>query len=97
MGNPKMDSRVVTINALLRLEFDAAFSSFIAPSNDIMEIPVYQREYKWKKEKIKTFVDNVMKRSKFLGIITAEVLTTNRLSLVDGQQRLTTIMLMLAQ
>lgn len=97
MGNPKMDSRVVTINALLRLEFDAAFSSFIAPSKDIMEIPVYQREYKWKKEKIKTFVDNVMKRSKFLGIITAEVLTTNRLSLVDGQQRLTTIMLMLAQ
>lgn len=62
-----------------------------------MAIPDYQREYKWEKSKIKTFVDNVMQRSKFLGIITVEAPISNFLSLVDGQQRLTTIILMLAQ
>lgn len=41
--------------------------------------------------------DNVMQRSKFLGIITVEAPISNFLSLVDGQQRLTTIILMLAQ
>ena len=38
-----------------------------------------------------------MQRSKFLGIFTVEVPESNFLSLVDGQQRLTTIILMLAQ
>ena len=97
MINMDLESTIVTINNLLKLDFESSFSDFIQPQKQLMAIPDYQREYKWEKSKIKTFVDNVMQRSKFLGIITAEAPISNFLSLVDGQQRLTTIILMLAQ
>lgn len=89
--NMDLESTIVTINNLLKLDFESSFSDFIQPQKQLMAIPDYQREYKWEKSKIKTFVDNVMQRSKFLGIITVEAPISNFLSLVDGQQRLTTI------
>lgn len=95
--NMDLKSTIVTINNLLKLDFESSFSDFIQSQKQLMAIPDYQREYKWEKSKIKTFVDNVMQRSKFLGIITVEAPISNFLSLVDGQQRLTTIILMLAQ
>lgn len=97
MINMDLESTIITINNLLKLDFESSFSDFIQPQKQLMAIPDYQREYKWEKSKIKTFVDNVMQRSKFLGIITVEAPISNFLSLVDGQQRLTTIILMLAQ
>lgn len=97
MINMDLESTIVTINNLLKLDFESSFSDFIQSQKQLMAIPDYQREYKWEKSKIKTFVDNVMQRSKFLGIITVEAPISNFLSLVDGQQRLTTIILMLAQ
>ena len=97
MINMDLESTIVTISNLLKLDFENSFSDFIQPQKQIMSIPDYQREYKWEKSKIKIFVDNVMQRSKFLGIFTVEVPESNFLSLVDGQQRLTTIILMLAQ
>lgn len=97
MINMELESTIVTISNLLKLDFENSFSDFIQPQKQIMSIPDYQREYKWEKSKIKIFVDNVMQRSKFLGIFTVEVPESNFLSLVDGQQRLTTIILMLAQ
>lgn len=93
----ELESTIVTVNNLLRLNFDDGFDEFIQPPKMILSIPDYQREYKWEKAKIKTFVDNVMQRSKFLGIITTEVTDGLYLSVVDGQQRLTTTMLMLSQ
>lgn len=97
MINMDLESTIVTISNLLKLDFENSFSDFIQPQKQIMSIPDYQREYKWEKSKIKIFVDNVMQRSKFLGIFTVEVPESNFLSLVDGQQRLATIILMLAQ
>lgn len=97
MINMDLESTIVTISNLLKLDFENSFSDFIQPQKQIMSIPDYQREYKWEKSKIKIFVDNVMQRSKFLGIFTVEVPESYFLSLVDGQQRLTTIILMLAQ
>jgi uncharacterized protein with ParB-like and HNH nuclease domain len=93
----ELKSTIVTLNNLLRLSFDEGFSSFILLPKTILSIPDYQREYKWDKSKIKTLIDNVMQRSKFWGIITTEVSAEQHLSIVDGQQRLTTIMLVLAQ
>lgn len=90
--NMDLESTIVTINNLHKLDFESSFSDFIQPQKQLMAIPDYQREYKWEKSKIKTFVDNVMQRSKFLGIITVEAPISNFLSLVDGQQRLTTIL-----
>lgn len=83
MINMDLESTIVTINNLLKLDFESSFSDFIQPQKQLMAIPDYQREYKWEKSKIKTFVDNVMQRSKFLGIITAEAPISNFLSLVD--------------
>ena len=93
----ELKSTVVTLKNLLMLNFDEVFSNFVMPTKTKLSIPDYQREYKWEKAKIKTFVDNVMQRSKFLGIITTEVSTGECLSVVDGQQRLTTVILMLSQ
>lgn len=91
-----LDSTVVTINNLLHCNFSADFQEFLETPKKYFSIPDYQREYKWDKSKIKTFVSNVMQRSKFLGIITTEVPNQSFLSVVDGQQRLTTMILMLA-
>lgn len=84
MINMDLESTIVTINNLLKLDFESSFSDFIQSQKQLMAIPDYQREYKWEKSKIKTFVDNVMQRSKFLGIITVEAPISNFLSLVDG-------------
>jgi len=79
------------------MNYSSEFNVFLGSAKKIFIIPDYQREFKWEKAKVKTFVDNIMQRSKFLGILTTEVDEAIYLSIVDGQQRLTTIMLMLAQ
>ena len=91
-----LDSTVVTINNLLQRNFPNDFQGFLGTPKTYFSIPDYQREYKWDKAKIKTFVSNVMTQSKFLGIITTEVPNLPYLSVVDGQQRLTTMMLLMA-
>ena len=93
----ELNATIVTINNLLKLNFKEDFKKFLPGPKEYISIPDYQREYKWDKGKIRIFVSNVMQRSKFLGIITTEVPKENYLGLVDGQQRLTTIILMLAQ
>ncbi|WP_087064748.1 GmrSD restriction endonuclease domain-containing protein [Intestinibacillus massiliensis] len=95
-----LESTIVTVNNLLKLDFHNKsddFRRFMHPQRMLLSIPAYQREYKWEKSKIKTYVDNVLVRNKFLGIITTEVPEGQYLSLVDGQQRLTTTILILAQ
>ena len=64
-----LDSTVVTINNLLQRNFPNDFQGFLGAPKTYFSIPDYQREYKWDKAKIKTFVSNVMTQSKFLGII----------------------------
>lgn len=53
--NMDLESTIVTINNLLKLDFESSFSDFIQPQKQLMAIPDYQREYKWEKSKIKTF------------------------------------------
>lgn len=60
-----------------------------------MVIPLYQREYTWKDEKIITLVNDIKRYNKFLGnIILNEV--EGHYEIVDGQQRITTCYLILA-
>lgn len=56
MINMDLESTIVTINNLLKLDFESSFSDFIQSQKQLMAIPDYQREYKWEKSKIKTFV-----------------------------------------
>ena len=91
-----LDATVLTLNELLNCDFDDDFKKFLQRDITHYSIPDYQREYKWDKARIKTFVNNVLDRSKFLGILTAEKSNQDCLYIVDGQQRLTTTVLLLA-
>lgn len=90
-------STVITIKNLLEFHFEPYFQDFIQRSNDILTIPAYQREYKWEDAKVKTLVDNILQQSKLLGVINLEILPQHSFSIIDGQQRLTTLMLLFAQ
>lgn len=57
-------------------------------------IPKYQREYKWTKEKVRTLISDINNRDKFLGNVILNKIS-DYYEIVDGQQRITTIMLIL--
>lgn len=75
-------------------------------SNVIYKIPVYQRKYEWREEQVDQFFDDLMniiendfKHNHFLGTIVfvsreIEHLMRERI-LIDGQQRITTAMLLM--
>jgi uncharacterized protein with ParB-like and HNH nuclease domain len=83
------------------------FLSFIGLSNDCFVIPVYQRNYDWKKENCKKLFDDIENICKkklktyFMGsIVTFEsenrgAGSINNHLVIDGQQRITSIMLLI--
>lgn len=58
-------------------------------------IPLYQREYEWEETRVKEFIQDIAKRDKFLGIIILNR-GIDSYEIIDGQQRITTIILLLA-
>lgn len=79
---------------------------FLSQQNTRFVIPVYQRNYDWKKEQCKQLLEDIIEcgrndqiNAHFLGSIVymADVFTAARktLTIIDGQQRLTTITLLL--
>ena len=72
---------------------------FLEGSQKRFIIPVYQRNYDWKKENCKQLFDdlvNVVKQEKlshFFGSIVSYAHSRNEVVLIDGQQRITTISL----
>lgn len=80
---------------------------FLSLHNTRFVIPVYQRNYDWKKEQCKQLLDDILECGRndqisahFLGsivYISGGVFTAsqNTLTIIDGQQRLTTITLLL--
>ena len=83
------------------------FLSFIGHSNDCFVIPVYQRNYDWKKENCKKLFDDIeiicKKKLKtyFMGsVVTFEsenhgAGSINNHLVIDGQQRITSLMLLI--
>ena len=57
-------------------------------------IPKYQREYKWTEEKVHTLIADINNRDKFLGNLILNKVS-DYYEIVDGQQRITTILLTL--
>ncbi len=57
-------------------------------------IPKYQREYKWSVEQVKTLISDINKHEKFLGNIILNEFS-DFYEIVDGQQRITTLFLIL--
>lgn len=58
-------------------------------------IPMYQREYKWTEDKVQTFIRDINDRDKFLGNLILDK-KNDTYEITDGQQRVTTLMLILA-
>lgn len=58
-------------------------------------IPLYQREYEWDDIRVREFIQDIAKRDKFLGIVILNR-GKNSYEIIDGQQRITTIILLLA-
>ena len=64
-------------------------------------IPVYQRNYDWKRENCKQLFDDLVnlvvkkKTSHFFGCIVSYAQTRNEVVLIDGQQRVTTVSLIM--
>jgi uncharacterized protein with ParB-like and HNH nuclease domain len=61
-------------------------------------IPTNQRNYEWKKEQGEEFWDDISQNSIYLGTLVFNVSkeSENEISIVDGQQRITTIFVLLA-
>lgn len=83
-------------------------SNYLKTDGELFLIPEYQRAYSWNIEKcdklwqdIESFIDSSKTNSDgykepyFFGTIIADCSTGNRISLIDGQQRTTTFILLL--
>ena len=76
--------------------------SFLTLSGDTFMIPVYQRNYNWKEDQISTLYKTLLFLSKpenrdkthFIGTICYKSMAQQEHSIIDGQQRLTTTMLL---
>ncbi len=60
------------------------------------KIPNYQRDFEWKRENAEEFWIDLKSGSFFLGTFIFDVSESNFITIVDGQQRLTTIFILLA-
>lgn len=61
-------------------------------------IPIYQRNYAWSKEEIEQLLDDIndINRKYYLGSLIVNKIERNRFEVIDGQQRLTTLFLLLS-
>ena len=91
-NNMHMESFVITVGEFLRMSGQKVLFD---PNKINYVIPKYQREYKWSDERVATLITDVKKNSKFLGNIILNAVD-NHYELVDGQQRITTIVLILS-
>lgn len=85
-----MKAKVMRIEEL----FEMSDKTFFQEGYRKISIPKYQREYKWTNETVKELLSDIHNRDKFLGIITLDK-RDNKYEIVDGQQRLTTLTLLL--
>ncbi|MDY5779916.1 MAG: DUF262 domain-containing HNH endonuclease family protein [Succinivibrionaceae bacterium] len=72
---------------------------YIEPSGNFV-IPVYQRNYDWKQENCKCLFNDICdiisnKSSHFIGTICSKIEGRNKTIIIDGQQRLTSLSLLL--
>lgn len=90
-----MKATVLSVRDFLKFKCPSDESFFIRDIKNYA-IPKFQREYKWKSNMIEDLFNDVEDKAKFLGIIALEQKETVY-EIVDGQQRLTTIFLMLVE
>ena len=73
---------------------------FLGAPKTVFVVPVYQRNYDWQNDNCKQLFNDIVGivqsgREHFLGTICFKVASSHERSIIDGQQRLTSITLML--
>lgn len=67
--------------------------------NYIIQLPSFQRSYTWTKNNVELFVNDILNNSKkseyYIGVIYYVKIEKGKISIIDGQQRLTTLFLIL--
>lgn len=87
-----MDSFVIKVARLFQIS--RGENPDFEPDRTKYVIPKYQREYTWTEEKVKTLFSDINNSAKFIGILILNKVPGGY-EIVDGQQRITTILLML--
>ena len=85
---------VTSLGKLLKLNTEKEAPNNFVQTKRKMVIPLYQREYKWPNEKICGLINDINLRDKFLGNVIMDELD-DRYEIADGQQRITTCLLIL--
>ena len=89
-----MKAFIVNVSQLFKLNTERSNEANFADNKRKLLIPLYQREYKWTDEKIKSLVKDIGRKDKFLGNVILDE-TDECYEIVDGQQRITTCFLLL--
>lgn len=89
-----MRSFISKIEHFYKLNTNTPGEKHFSPGIHELRIPLYQREFKWTKEKIAELIRDINSRDKFLGIIILDERSTHY-EIVDGQQRIITCYLAL--
>ena len=65
------------------------------PQNRKYSIPAYQREIRWKADNINILISDLRAGKKFLGTILLNKVNDTNYDIIDGQQRITTLLMIL--
>ena len=87
---------VATLGELFRMKRNQQHTDDFNAEKRKMRIPLYQREYTWPEERISALILDIISRDKFLGNIILDELD-DHYEIADGQQRITTCLLILAE
>lgn len=87
-----MKSCVIKISEFFKMDAHRVQADFFLENKKQLLIPLYQREFKWKEEKVTSLITDIKKNAKYLGNIILDE-KENHYEIVDGQQRITTCLL----
>ena len=87
-----MKSCVIKVSEFFKMDANRVQAEFFLDNKKQLLIPLYQREFKWKCEKVTSLITDIKKSSKYLGNIILDEKADNY-EIVDGQQRITTCLL----
>ena len=87
-----MKACVIKIADFLKLDASRVQRDSFSEGKRSIVVPLYQREYKWSKEKVEALINDIKRNAKFLGNIIIDE-KDSCYEIVDGQQRTTTIVL----
>ena len=70
-------------------------SVYELPQDRCLNIPGYQREIRWSTNNIQVLVDDVQEESRFLGNVLLSSVDDKTFNIIDGQQRLTVVLMLI--